>query len=128
MYILVKDVTHTPDVVDILDDNLLPVIQVFQRYITREVARFIYNTMETSPFYNDAVDSIADKFVSIVVFDASRVDIAWIKKNVQGTFGTRDPGTIRGLFSRNGTVKGSFVHVPDTHMKAEEDLMALAEV
>lgn len=128
MYILVKDVAHTTDVVEMLNDNLLPVIHVFQRFITRETARFIYNTMEGSTFYTDAVESVADKFVSIVVFDATRVDIAWIKKHVQGPFGTRDPGTIRGLMSRNGAVKGSFVHVPDTHWKAEEDLMALAEV
>ncbi len=125
MYMLVKDVAHTLDVVEMLNDNLLPVTNVIQMNMTRDVARFIYNTMETSPHYDSAVDSIANRQVSVVVFDAAHVSVDWIKKNVQGPFGTKDPGTIRGLLSRNGTVPGSFVHVPDTFMKADDDLLAM---
>jgi nucleoside diphosphate kinase len=113
------------DVVEILNDNLLPVTNVFQVFLSRDLARFIYNTMETSPFFDDAVNSIASRQVSVVVFDAGRVSIEWIKKNVQGPFGTKDPGTIRGLLSRNGAIQGSFVHVPDTFEKADDDLIAM---
>jgi hypothetical protein len=52
------------------------------------------------------------------------MNLEQIKKNIQGSFGTYDQSTIRGYLAvyYNNNVIDSFVHVPDSLTKLEQDL------
>lgn len=133
MYILLKKPTFLGDVLSIMRDyECVKVRAIYAPTLTREHAEVIYNNFRDSPHYERAVQSLlpcAEKHIFVIEFDLLEgMSIEDFKRTVQGPYGTTDESTVRGHIACTlGRADEGYVHVPDSHDKAAEDMCVFGE-
>lgn len=134
MYILLKQVKYYPFVHEFLKDAGCNIIKVNTIKVDLQLAKNIYNNMLNTPYYEKAINSINENYCIIIEFEHNHYTIQDCKKFIQGSYNTDDVQTIRGYFKNLNKINGdidnlddSYVHIPDTEQKMNEDLMYMYE-
>ncbi len=131
MYILLKKPTFLGDVLSIMRDyECARVRAIYAPVLTREQSEVIYNNFRDSPHYEKAVASLMEhNHVFVIEFDLlDGTSIEDFKRTVQGPYGTTDESTVRGHIACTlGKADEGYVHVPDSHEKAAEDMCVFGE-
>ncbi len=136
MYILLKRPTFLGDVLSIMRDyECARVRAIYAPVLTREQAEVIYNNFTDSPHYERAVQSLLPNkeqgilHIFVIEFDLLEgTSIEDFKRTVQGPYGTTDESTVRGHIACTlGNADEGYVHVPDSHEKAAEDILVFGE-
>ncbi len=126
-YILIKNPEHYLPVKEKLLAYQCNIHEVRGVGIDISTANKLYNDISHLPYFQNAVNSVVNKTVVVIYFEHDFMNLEHIKKNIQGSYGTYDQSTIRGYLTvyYNNNVIDSFVHVPDSLSKLEEDLFFL---
>lgn len=123
-YILIKNPEHYLPVKEKLLSYQCNIHEVRGIKIENSSAVKLYSDISHLPYFQNAINSILDKTVVVIFFQHDFMNLEQIKKNIQGSFGTYDQSTVRGYLAvyYNNNVIDSFVHVPDSLTKLEQDL------
>jgi hypothetical protein len=123
-YILIKNPEHYLVVKQKLTEYCCEVFDVRGVVLDDLAASQIYSDIKSQTYFQNAVDSIKNRTLLILRFTHPFMNLHEIKNNIQGPYGNFDNSTIRGYITiyLNNNVVDSFVHIPDTLQKIEEDL------
>lgn len=129
-YILIKNPEHYLVVKQKLTEFCCSIYDVRGVILNESDASEIYSDIRTQTYFQNAVNSIKNRTLLILRFSHAFMNLEEIKKNIQGPYGNFDDSTIRGyitIYLNNGVVD-SFVHVPDTIEKLENDLQLFERI
>ncbi len=128
-YILIKNPEHYLVVQQKLLFFGCDIFDIRGVILDKSAASSIYSDLQGLTYFQNAVNSIMNKTTLVIRFTHSIMNIDEIKKLIQGPYGTLDHSTIRGyitVFLNNGIVD-SFVHIPDTIEKIDQDLLLIEQ-
>lgn len=128
-YILIKNPEHYLVVQQKLLFFGCDIFDIRGVILDKSAASSIYSDLQGLTYFQNAVNSIMNKTTLVIRFTHSIMSIDEIKKLIQGPYGTLDHSTIRGyitVFLNNGIVD-SFVHIPDTIEKIDQDLLLIEQ-
>lgn len=129
-YILIKNPEHYLVVQQKLLSFGCEIFDVRGVIFDKQSASSIYSDLKGLTYFQNAVNSIINKTTLVLRFTHSIMNIDDIKKLIQGPYGNLDESTIRGyltIYLNNGIVD-SFVHIPDSIQKIEEDLLVIEQI
>lgn len=126
-YILLKNPEHYFVVKQKLTCFCCQIFDVRAVVFNESAASIIYSDLKGLAYFKSAVNSITNKTILVIRFTHPVMTVGEIKKLIQGPYGNFDDSTIRGYITiyLNDGVVDSFVHVPDTIEKMDQDLSVI---